>query len=62
MPDRGKIIKGLEEAEIMLIQAVDRGGEINRVTDALKLLKKQTDEIKELRSIVEFWKNKALHT
>lgn len=31
------------------------------VTDALKLLKEQTDEIKELRSMVEFWKDKALH-
>ena len=27
-----------------------------------KLLKEQTDEIKELRSMVEFWKEKALHT
>ena len=48
--DREKVIKGLEEAEIMLIQAVDRGGEmavmeafkcLNRVTDALTLLKEQ---------------------
>ena len=30
--------------------------------DAIKLLKEQTDEIKELRSMVEFWKDKALHT
>lgn len=30
--------------------------------DALALLKEQDDEIKELRSIVEFWKEKALHT
>lgn len=30
--------------------------------DTLELLKEQEDEIKELRSIVEFWKNKALHT
>jgi len=29
---------------------------------ALELLKEQNDEIKELRSIVEFWKEKALHT
>ena len=36
---------------------------IKRVaTDALELLKEQDDEIKELRSIVEFWKEKALHT
>ena len=27
-----------------------------------KLLIEQTDEIKELRSMVEFWKEKALHT
>ena len=26
------------------------------------LLREQTDEIKELRSMVEFWKEKALHT
>ena len=32
------------------------------LADALKLLKEQTDEIKELRSMVEFWKEKALHT
>lgn len=46
--DREKVIRGLEEAEIMLTQAVDRGGEmavmgafkcLNRVTDALTLLK-----------------------
>ena len=30
--------------------------------DALAMLKDQEDEIKELRSIVEFWENKALHT
>ena len=30
--------------------------------DILKLLKEQDDEIKELRSIVEFWKEKALHS
>ena len=29
---------------------------------ALKLLKEQDAEIKELRSMVEFWKEKALHT
>ena len=27
-----------------------------------KLLREQTDENKELRSMVEFWKEKALHT
>lgn len=50
MPDREKVIKGLEETEIMLTQAVDRGGEmavmgafkcLNCVTDALALLKEQ---------------------
>lgn len=50
MADREKVIKGLEEAETMLIQAVDRGGEmavmgafkcLNRVTDTLALLKEQ---------------------
>ena len=50
MHDREKIIKGLEETEIMLSQAVDRGGSmsvmgafncLNRVTDTLALLKEQ---------------------
>ena len=50
MADREKVIKGLEEAEIMLTQAVDRGGEmsvigafycLNRVTNTLALLKEQ---------------------
>ena len=35
---------------------------LSLMRDALKLLKEQTDEIKELRSMVEFWKEKALHT
>lgn len=48
--DREKVIKGLEETEIMLKQAVDRGGEMsvmgafkcyNHVSDALALLKEQ---------------------
>ena len=48
MTDREKIIKWLEETEIMLIQAVDSGGEmsvmgafkcLNRVTDAIAMLK-----------------------
>ena len=56
--DREKVIKGLEEAEIMLIQAVDRGGKmaamgalkcLNRVTDAIALLKAQEAEIRQLR-------------
>ena len=50
MVDREKVIKGLEETEILLIQAVDRGGEmavmgafkcLNRVTEALAMLKEQ---------------------
>lgn len=50
MPDREKVIKGLEETEIMLKQAVDRGGEIavmgafkcyNHVSDARAFLKEQ---------------------
>ena len=50
MLDLEKVIKGLEETEIMLTQAVDRGGEmavmgafkcLNRVTDAIDLLKEQ---------------------
>ena len=48
--DREKVIKGLEEAETMLKQAVDRGGEMyvytafkcyNHVSDALSMLKEQ---------------------
>lgn len=48
MTDKEKIIKGLEETEIILTQAVDRGGEmsviwafhcLNHVTDAITLLK-----------------------
>lgn len=50
MTDREKVIKGLEETEIMLAHAVDRGGEmavmgafkcLNRVEDALDMLKEQ---------------------
>lgn len=50
MTDREKVIKGLENTEIMLKQAVDRGGEMavmgafkcyNHVSDALALLKEQ---------------------
>ena len=50
MADREKVIKGLECAETMLRQAVDRGGEMsvmvafrcmNRVSAALALLKVQ---------------------
>ena len=54
MIDRGKVIKGLKETEIMLTQAVDRGGEmavmgafkcLNRVKNALALLKEQEADI-----------------
>lgn len=50
MIDLEKVIKGLEETEIMLKQAVDRGGEMavmgafkcyNHVSDAIALLKEQ---------------------
>lgn len=50
MIDREKVIKGLENTEIMLKQAVDRGGEMavmgafkcyNHVSDAIALLKEQ---------------------
>lgn len=50
MTDREKVIKGLEETEIMLKQAVDRGGEMavmgafkcyNHVSDAIAMLKEQ---------------------
>ena len=50
MIDREKVIKGLENTEIILKQAVDRGGEMavmgafkcyNHVSDAVALLKEQ---------------------
>ena len=50
MTDMEKVIKGLEETEIMLSQAVDRGGGmsvigafncLNRVTDTIAFLKEQ---------------------
>ncbi len=50
MPDKGKVIKWLEEAETMLTHAVDQGGGMSvtgvlrcllRVTDAIVLLKEQ---------------------
>ena len=55
MSNREKIIKGLEETEIVLAQAVDRGGEmavmgafkcLNRVIDAISMLKEQESEAK----------------
>lgn len=54
MPDREKVIRGLEETEIMLKQAVDRGGEMavmgafkcyNHVSDAIAMLKEQEAKI-----------------
>lgn len=68
MPDRENAIKGLEfcskhdgsecpQCPYFNGECVD-----NLCADAIALLKEQEDEIKELRSIVEFWKNKALHT
>ena len=36
--------------------------EVNMSKDAIALLKEQNYEIQELRSMVEFWKEKALHT
>lgn len=103
MPDREKVIKGLEEcSKADFNPCVDRvcpyapkntnnfcNCRIHLLIDALALLKEdchncklecllqrydelkekydkllteQTDEIKELRSMVEFWKEKALHT
>lgn len=60
MANLEKVIKGLEETEIMLKQAVDRGGEMavmgafkcyNHVSDVIALLKEQEimspDEFKE---------------
>ena len=66
MIDREKVIKGLESCrktdcanceyntEVCLIDEI--------ISDAIAMLKEQDDEIKELRSMVEFWKEKALHT
>jgi len=64
MADREKVVKGLEEAETMLIQAVDRGGEmavmgafkcLNRVTDALELLKEQEPVHVQKRELAHMW-------
>lgn len=60
--DREKVIKGLEEAETMLTQAVNRGGEmavmgafkcLNHVSDALAILQEQEDLGTELTNAVE---------
>lgn len=59
MADMEKVIKRLEEAETMLAQAVDRGGEmavmgafkcLNHVSDAIALLKEQdTQNVVDMR-------------
>lgn len=63
MPDREKVIKGLENTEIMLKQAVDRGGEMavigafkcyNHVSDALALLKEQEPMVMKLEDVKAF--------
>ena len=62
--DSDKVIKLIEE-EISVCESVNqcyRAIDLPALRDILALLKEQEDEIKELRSIVEFWKNKALHT
>ena len=62
--DREKVIRLIEE-EISVCESVNqcyRTIDLPALRDILALLKEQEDEIKELRSIVEFWKNKALHT
>lgn len=74
MADAAKVIRGLEFC--LKVACTASSGEkcpyigsecadgciYEMQSDALKLLKEQDDEIKELRSIVEFWKEKALHT
>ena len=63
--DGEKVIKGLEETEIMLKQAVDRGGDmavmgafkcLNNVTDAIAMLKEQEAEIRQLRLALDIAK------
>lgn len=69
MTDRESVIKALEcckrkdgnECKVCPYTESEYCVE-DMVMDALKLLKEQTDEIKELRLMVEFWKEKALHT
>lgn len=67
MTNLEKVIKGLEEAEIILAQAVDRGGEmavmgafrcLNRVTDALAMLKAQEPRVltwEEVKKVEVCW-------
>jgi len=53
-------LEGLAQDDWRMFHSDSEVQEIAR--NALKLLKEQVDEIAELRSIVEFWKDKALHT
>jgi len=53
-------LEGLAQDDWRMFHSDSEVQEIAR--SAIKLLKEQTDEIKELRSIVEFWKEKALRT
>lgn len=55
MIDRENVIKGLEDAQVMLTEAVDRGGEmavmsafncLNNVTRAIALLKEQDELVR----------------
>lgn len=64
MHDREKIIKALTDALTAKENYPWGKAEMSFefIEMLLKLLKEQTDEIKELRSVVEFWKEKALHT
>lgn len=64
MPDGEKVIKAL--TDVLTAKENYPWGKAEMsfefIEILLKLLKEQTDEIKELRSMVEFWKEKALHT
>ena len=67
-----KVIRGLRDIDMFIagrleyekaknfLRTIDET--IDELISADKLLKEQTDENKELRSMVEFWKEKALHT
>ena len=65
MTERENVIKWLEEAETMLTNAVDRGGDMSffealkclrRVTDAIVLLKEQEVTQKDGYNLQELWK------
>ena len=67
--DREKVIKGLENTEIMLKQAVDRGGEMavmgafkcyNHVSDALALLKEQKSDVEKLNGFINGFSKDAI--